>query len=170
MESPKDQYACSRICVEVDLEAGLPEAIKLTVGNWYHYQKLDYEQLPFKCRGCHEYEHFLRNCPQKQDSQQEKEDGWKAVKKIKSKNGHQHPGNKKASKKTPLEALEETSSGPLVIEEDSNIGEMKETNKEAGPTCPPKISEPGQERVKEVGNQENSEEETATDEEEEEEG
>ena len=43
MESPKDQYACARICVEVDLEAGLPKAIKLIVGNWYHYQKLDYE-------------------------------------------------------------------------------------------------------------------------------
>ena len=24
MASPKDQYACARICVEVDLEAGLP--------------------------------------------------------------------------------------------------------------------------------------------------
>ena len=39
MASPKDQYACARICVEVDLEAGLPEAIKLIVGNWYHYKK-----------------------------------------------------------------------------------------------------------------------------------
>ena len=43
MASPKDQYACARICVEVDLEAGLPEAIKLTVGSWSHFQKLDYE-------------------------------------------------------------------------------------------------------------------------------
>jgi hypothetical protein len=39
---PKGQYSCARICVEVDLEAGLPEAIKLTVGEWQHYQKLDY--------------------------------------------------------------------------------------------------------------------------------
>ena len=43
MASPKDQYACARICVEVDLESGLPKAIKLTVGNWSHFQKLDYE-------------------------------------------------------------------------------------------------------------------------------
>lgn len=28
---PKGQYSCVRICVEVDLEAGLPEAIKLTI-------------------------------------------------------------------------------------------------------------------------------------------
>jgi hypothetical protein len=48
---PKDQYSCTCICVEVDLEEGLPEAIKLKVGEWHHYQKLDYEQLSFKCRG-----------------------------------------------------------------------------------------------------------------------
>jgi hypothetical protein len=60
---PKDQYSCARICVEVDLEVGLPEAVKLKVGEWQHLQKLDYEQLPFKCRGCHDYGHFQRNCP-----------------------------------------------------------------------------------------------------------
>ena len=69
MESPKDQYAYARICVKVDLEALLQESIKLTVGTWYHNQKLDHEHLPFKCRGCHEYDHFLRNCPQKQEIQ-----------------------------------------------------------------------------------------------------
>ena len=82
MASPKDQYACARIYVEVDLEAGLPEAINLTVGNSYHFQKLDYEQLPFKCRGCHEYGHFLHNFSQKHEAQQEKEEGWQVVKKI----------------------------------------------------------------------------------------
>ena len=65
MASPKDQYVCAQICVEVDIEASSPEAIKLTVGTWYHFQKLDYEQLSFKCRGRHEYGNFLRNFPQK---------------------------------------------------------------------------------------------------------
>lgn len=46
----KGQYSCARICVEVDLDGGLPEAIKLTIPSWKHFQKLDYEQLPFKCR------------------------------------------------------------------------------------------------------------------------
>ena len=86
MASPKDQYACAHICVEVDLEAGLPEAINLTVGNWSHFQKLDYEQLPFKCRGCHEYGHFIRNCPKKTESQQDKVEGWHRVNRSKSKN------------------------------------------------------------------------------------
>ena len=29
----KDQYSCARICVEVDLEIGLPEAINIIVAN-----------------------------------------------------------------------------------------------------------------------------------------
>ena len=46
---------------------------------------MDYEKLPFKCRWCHEYEHFFCNCPKKQEDQQEKEDGWKPTKKSKTK-------------------------------------------------------------------------------------
>lgn len=71
------------ICIEVDLEASLPEAIKLTVGAWSHFQKLNCEQLPFKCRVCHEYGHFHRNRPKNQEAQLEKEkdEGWQAAKK-----------------------------------------------------------------------------------------
>jgi hypothetical protein len=59
----KGHYTYARICVEVDLEAGLPKAVKLTVGTWNHYQKLDYEHLSFKCSNFHEHGHFQRNCP-----------------------------------------------------------------------------------------------------------
>ena len=59
MANSKDQFVYARICVEVDLEARLQEALNLMLGNWSHFQKLDYEQLPFKCRGCHEYGHFI---------------------------------------------------------------------------------------------------------------
>jgi hypothetical protein len=75
-EDPKDQYSCTHICVEVNLEVGLPEAIKLKVGDWQHYQKLDYEQLPFKCRGCHEYGHFQRNCPKDLNKDKDINEGW----------------------------------------------------------------------------------------------
>eukprot|EP00253_Pinus_taeda_P033123 PITA_33123 len=80
----KGQYTCARICVEVDLEAGLPEAIKLTVGEWHHYEKLDYEQLPFKCRTCHEHGHFQRNCPKTQVGTKEDDEGWKEIKRGKA--------------------------------------------------------------------------------------
>jgi hypothetical protein len=81
---PKDQYSCARICVEVDLEVGLPEVVKLKVGEWHHLQKLDYEQFSFKCRGCHEYGHFQRNCP-KALQEKEKEEGWQQPRKGRSK-------------------------------------------------------------------------------------
>lgn len=59
---PKDNMqACARICVEVDLGKGLPEAIKLKVDDWTHIQSLDYEQIPFKCKVCHEYDHFFQS-------------------------------------------------------------------------------------------------------------
>ena len=54
----KDHYSCTRICVKVDLEIGLPKAINLTVADWSHTQELDYEQIPFKCCFCHGYGHF----------------------------------------------------------------------------------------------------------------
>ena len=36
---PKENmHACRRICVEVDLEKGLSEAVKIKVGRWVHIQ------------------------------------------------------------------------------------------------------------------------------------
>jgi hypothetical protein len=80
----KDQYSCARICVEVDLEVGLPEAIQLTVADWSHIQELDYEQLPFKCRYCHGYRHFARHCKKKVEEEVEnsKGDQWTQVQKA----------------------------------------------------------------------------------------
>ena len=101
MASPKDQYACACIYVEVDLEARLPEAIKLTMGNWFHFQKLDYEQLPFKCRGCHEYGHFIHNYPRNPKIQQDKEEGWHMVKRTKTKNKAGEAQNKGEGNKEP---------------------------------------------------------------------
>ena len=52
-EKPKQGiFQCARLYVEVDLQKGLPEAIHLLLDNWSHYQQLDYEQIPFKCKSC----------------------------------------------------------------------------------------------------------------------
>jgi hypothetical protein len=46
---PRDGLqSCARLCVEVDLEKGLLEAIQLILDGWYYIQTVDYEQLSFK--------------------------------------------------------------------------------------------------------------------------
>ena len=47
-ETISNLYSNVRICVEVDLEKGLPEAIKLKLDDWIHIQKIYYEKIPFK--------------------------------------------------------------------------------------------------------------------------
>jgi hypothetical protein len=83
--NPKDQYACARICVEVDLEAGLPEVIKLTVGTWSYFQKLDYEKIPFKFGVVMNMGISICISLKTKKIQQEKEknQGWKPAKKAK---------------------------------------------------------------------------------------
>ena len=63
------------------METGLPEEINLIVAEWSHIQELDYEQIPFKCRLCHGYDHFARNCKKKveEELENEKYDQWTQV-------------------------------------------------------------------------------------------
>ena len=92
----KDQYSCARICVEVDLEEGLPEAIKLTVAGWTYVQELDYEQLPFKCRHCHGHGHFAKHCKKKAEEQGDKQNGDQWI--LVQKNANSKKGTGKGNK------------------------------------------------------------------------
>ena len=51
------------IYVYLDLSKELPEAIILNWEDEEWIQPIDYEQLPFRCRNCHEYGHLGRDCP-----------------------------------------------------------------------------------------------------------
>jgi hypothetical protein len=58
---PKDgMQACAFICMEVDLEKGLSEVVRLTLDNWSYLQPIDCEQLLFKCKAYHEYNTLSR--------------------------------------------------------------------------------------------------------------
>ena len=76
-------FSCARIYVEVDLEKGLLEIVSLCMDGWEHAQKVDYEQLSFKCKKCHEYGHFVKKCPKavQENPERTQEEGWKQVKK-----------------------------------------------------------------------------------------
>eukprot|EP00253_Pinus_taeda_P022174 PITA_22174 len=101
-EPKENMHACARICVEVDLGKGLPEAIKIKVDQWTHIQQVDYEKLPFKCKVCHEYGHFVNRCSKSKTNESEgnieiSEGAWEQVKKKKP---NPPPG---PSSKAPLE-------------------------------------------------------------------
>ena len=94
----RDQYSCAIICVEANMEVGLPEAIKLIVADWSHVQELDYEQFPFKCRHCHSYGHFGRSCKKKVEEEAVKEKGeqWTQVQKTSTaKQGNKSKGKRR---------------------------------------------------------------------------
>jgi hypothetical protein len=74
----------------VDLEKGLLEGIQLNLDSWSYIQQVDYEQIPFKCKICHEYGHFAKSCPQAKDTQDQDP----------KKNQWQHPKRKKPNGKT----------------------------------------------------------------------
>jgi hypothetical protein len=128
---PKDQYSCARIYVEVDLEVGLPEVVKLKVGDWQHFQKLDYEQLPFKCRGCHEYGHFQRNCPKNLNQGKEEGEGWQQAKNGRTTTKHKEKRHAKEtliSPKEPESHAVASSSGNIFVV----LGEKEQAKKEPG--------------------------------------
>jgi len=112
---PKDNmHACARICVEVDLGRGLPEAIKLRVDQWTQIQQLDYEKIPFKCKVCHDYGHFPNRCSKLKDAEivenvETQENNWEQVKRKKT-------SNKQNTQNPPQENENTaTSSLPLII-------------------------------------------------------
>jgi hypothetical protein len=52
----------ARICVEMDFSKGFPAEIILQGKDYSRTQKLDYENLSFRCRNCFETGHLARNC------------------------------------------------------------------------------------------------------------
>lgn len=86
---PKDGlFSCARICMEVDLEKCLSRAVNFHMDSWSHVQEVDYDQLPFKCKLYHEYEHFSKGFPKGGDSMEKPSGGsieqWNQVKHCKS--------------------------------------------------------------------------------------
>jgi hypothetical protein len=69
VEPKGNLYSCVRICVEVDLDKRLLEALQINLHGWSHHQVLDYEQIPFKCIVFHAYVHFAKKCSKKQEEE-----------------------------------------------------------------------------------------------------
>jgi hypothetical protein len=56
------QRKVARILVNLNVREGLGEEMDLSWGGYTYAQKLDYENIPFRCRRCHQYGHLVKNC------------------------------------------------------------------------------------------------------------
>jgi len=115
--------------------------------------------LSFKCRHCHEYGHFQRNCPKIQDLEAEKtpEEGWQQSKKSKAnpkrrgpKGNNQAPVTKEPPSTAPETSKEQDSSSKsrsgnsfAVLEEQGSKGKQIEEGEISpdAPSSPPRRSE-----------------------------
>jgi hypothetical protein len=69
----------ARICVEMDFTKGFPAEIILQGKDYSRNQKIDYENLSFRCRNCFETRHIARNCeklPGKKRSSKSQRPTW----------------------------------------------------------------------------------------------
>jgi len=56
------QRKMARILVNINVREGLGEEVDIVFGPFQHTQKLDYENIPFRCRICHDYGHLVEDC------------------------------------------------------------------------------------------------------------
>ena len=54
----------ARICIYLDISRDLPDGIELTWEDEEWFQAIDYEQIHFRCRRCHEHGHLFKDFPQ----------------------------------------------------------------------------------------------------------
>ena len=104
---------------------------------WEFYQKVDYEQLPLKCRKCHEYRHFIKNCPKspQEEGETNSEEGWHQAKRGKNTNLTTNNNSGKGQEKTQEQPTK--SKGPLINNpfdalqvEEGEIPNLENNNKE----------------------------------------
>lgn len=136
----------AKICVEVDLKAGLPEAVLFQCRGQIRSQILDYDKVPFRCGTCHEYGHFNRSCPKRKDKQPTDD-----LTSVKAK--RKRPGNTASDKSKEIEspnklkALDE-------MEEDKGEPQVKPSQEEGDPVEEDKEKSPS--RLGEGATQERS--------------
>jgi hypothetical protein len=87
----------ARICIDMDVLGALPEDISLEFRDEEWIQSIDYEQIPFRCRRCHEHGHLFIECPlnkkQEEENTKIQQDGDGFIK-----SNHMNKANKKPSK------------------------------------------------------------------------
>lgn len=53
----------ARICVGMEFNKGFPQEVYLMAPNYVWVQKLNYDNISFRCRECYERGHVIKNYP-----------------------------------------------------------------------------------------------------------
>ncbi len=80
----------ARICVYMDLKQPLPDTVSFFHEDTEWVQVIDYEQVPFRCRRCHDIGHLYRDFPLNKTPNNPPNDGFTKV-------VNRRRGNKKAT-------------------------------------------------------------------------
>jgi hypothetical protein len=56
------QRKVERIFVNLNIREGLGEEVDLSWGSYTYNQRPVYENIPFRCRRCHQYGHLIKSC------------------------------------------------------------------------------------------------------------
>ena len=56
------QRKVARILVNLNIREGIGEENDLSWGGYNYIKKSDYENIPFRCRRCHQYGHLIKSC------------------------------------------------------------------------------------------------------------
>jgi len=131
----------ARICVYLNIANDLPEAIHLTWQDEVWTQTLDYENLPFRCKICHEHGHLLRDCPRgpKAPGPDQKpkadDEGFTRVT-GKKKASKSYPGKPSTAKPTQKNSFEALSGLGEEAATSSKVSNNKDPQKDKHAACP----------------------------------
>ena len=114
-------------------------------------QTVDYEQIPFKCKYCHEYGHFANFCtknPDKSNVEESPKEGWNVASKKRGARGSpMHPSTSSAKNATgnKFQALanEEIEVVELLEGQETKIPQEEEAPMEMPPLGPNEQADKG---------------------------
>ncbi|KAH9327048.1 hypothetical protein KI387_007226 [Taxus chinensis] len=113
-----EQMIYARICVLMDLNNPLPAKISLEIETDKWEQMVDYENIPFRCRICHEYGHLVKDCTAKMPESKEGEknkDGFVTPKKkqVTKLSEKEHAGISNSNRYASLQVENEEEKGMI---------------------------------------------------------
>lgn len=120
--------SCTRICVEMNVSGALHEGLWLEYRDEDYFQAIDYEQIPFRCRKCHENGHLIREYPLNRTTETHKEEQEEKFRDTFTRPRTKQRANRKRPSKTSVTRTN-TSNAFEVLETETDLEDHNKENK-----------------------------------------